>query len=129
MFGGMKVLLGLGAVLTLSGCVLALPTYNRPSQEKVLVRGRTQGAYSIHIDTEDGGDFPVSPDGRVLLDVPTLPRFCSLIFLVFPLTDGRPESQKVFQVLRDGHVVKTLSLRQLRRLRVDEAGYHRLELK
>jgi hypothetical protein len=70
--------------------------------------------------------FPVSGSGEALVDIPALPRGCSLVCLGIKLQDGSPYNRKGIEVVRDDRVVCRLSLRQIERLPADSAGRRRL---
>src|SRR5262249_1638728 len=63
--------------------------------------------------------FSISANGEALVDIPALPRGCSLVCLGVKLQDGSPYNWKVVEVLRGGRVVRRLSLRQIDRLPAD----------
>jgi hypothetical protein len=73
-------------------------------------------------------DFPVSPDGAVTIDVPRLPRSCSWVFFGFNITDGSPKSLKAIQIVRNGRIVRQLSLRQIEALSLDNRGVRQIKL-
>lgn len=116
-------------VLVATGCALALPYYNAPFSEKVLVIAPDPSAFQIQI--EGSGQDPVSvpPDGRLVLEFPVLPRECSTFLLGMKVKDRSVEARKIIEVLRDGRVVRRLSVNQLRRRPVDEAGFHEVSVR
>ena len=115
-------------LLLLTGCVYALRPYNTPSQQKLDVRTPTPTNCVVRV--ADSQAFPVAADGRVTFDVPGLPRGCdTYLFGVVKIGDGSPENVRAIHVLRDGKVVRKLSLTQLGRLPVDAEGYHILVLR
>jgi hypothetical protein len=113
--------------LQLTGCVYALHPYNKPGPEKLHLVSEKAGRYSVRIDGH--GDTAVGTDGRVVLNVPGLRRGCSVyLFGVMKVGNGSPERIKAINVLRNGKVVRRLSLETLHRLPVDEDGYRILKL-
>ena len=117
------VILNFLPLLLLTGCVLALRPYNTPSQQDLLVRTSTPTNYVVRV--ADAQMFPVAADGHVTFDVPRLPRGCdTYLFGVVKIGDGSPENVRAIHVLRDGKIVRKLSLTQLGRLPVDTEGYH-----
>lgn len=130
--GRFAVMLGrsftsLALVLVLTGCVYRLQPYNRPGPEKLHLVPTRPGEYRVRI--ENHGETPVPPDGRVDLEVPTLPRGCSpYLFGFIKLGDGRPERLRAIQVLRDGKVIRKLSLADIHHLPLDGDGYRLLTL-
>ena len=122
-----RIVLVVAAALCVSGCVHALHAYNTPGQEKLHVVTARDGQYVVRI--EDHTETVVPPDGRVLVDVPTLPRGCSVYFFGFiKVSDGSPEGVRAIQVLRDGKVVRRLSLRTIHELPLDSDGYRVVKL-
>jgi hypothetical protein len=73
-------------------------------------------------------EFFVSKDGEVLVDVPALPHGCSLVCLGIRLSDISPRNKQIIDVVRDGRIVRRLSLRQLEQLPSDASGTRRLSL-
>jgi hypothetical protein len=113
----------LSTLLLLTGCVHALRPYNTPSQQKLHVQ--TASPTNCTIRVADAESFPVSADGRVVFDVPRLPRGCDVyLFGVVKIGEGSPESVPAIHVLRDGKVVRKLSLQKLGKLPTDGEGYH-----
>ena len=76
------------------------------------------------IRVADTQDYPVASDGRVTFDVPQLPRGCATYFLGVKVSDSRSEDVQAIHLLRDGAVVRRLSLAQIDKLPVDAEGYH-----
>src|SRR2546428_684928 len=104
--GSMEVVLRLSALslvaLTLTGCVLALPPFNEPSKERIVVVAPSPRIYSVRIDVEGAPPVQVPDDGRVVIDFPVLPRACSQYFLGIRLYNGQPESRRVICFMRGG---------------------------
>jgi len=118
-------LISLTLVLLLTGCVYRLQAYNRPGPEKLHIVTTRPGEYRVRI--ENHGETPVPPDGRVVLEIPTLPRGCSpYLFGFIKLGDGRPERLRAIQVVRDGKVIRKLSLVDIHDLPLDGDGYRLL---
>lgn len=115
-------------LLLLTGCVPALRPYNTPSQQKLDVRIATPTNCVVRV--ADAQTLPVAADGRVTFEVPRLPRGCdTYLFGVVKVADGSPENVRAIHVLRNGKIVRKLSLTQLGRLPVDVEGYHILVLR
>ena len=72
--------------------------------------------------------FSISTNGEGLIDIPALPGGCSLVCLGIKLQDGSPYNRKVLEVLRDGRVIRRLSLQQIERLPSDTSGRRTLSL-
>lgn len=78
----------------------------------------------------DKRDYPVATDGRVTIDFSQLPRGCAVrLFGVIKVSDSGPEEVRAIHLLKDGTVVRKLSLTQLGHLPVDSDGYHTIVLK
>ena len=122
-----RSLIVLGLVLSLSGCVCALQCYNKPGSEKLHVVAARRAQYAIRIN--DRPEVAVPVDGRVVVDMPVLPRGCSVyVFGIIKVTDGRPERVRAVHILRDGKVVRRLSLRAIHDLPLDPDGYRIVKL-
>jgi hypothetical protein len=114
--------------MLLTGCVYALRAYNTPSQQKLLVQ--TAAPTNCAVRVADAETFAVGADGRVVFDVPRLPRGCDVhLFGFIKVGDGSPESVPAIHVLREGRVVRKLSLKKLGKLPLDKEGYHILVLR
>ncbi|MDQ2677053.1 MAG: hypothetical protein M3Y34_09615 [Actinomycetota bacterium] len=116
------------AAVMVSGCVLALPTYNDPFSEKVLVMAPEPSRFEVQIEGSGEG-FPVPEDGRLVLEFPVLPRECSTYLFGVKIKDRSVEGRDLVHFVRDGRVVKKLSVKQLRRRPLDDLGYHKVRLR
>jgi hypothetical protein len=114
---------------TVGGCVIALPTYNRPFDERVAIVAADPSSYQIVIEGSRDEPIEVPADGRTVVHFPVLPRECSTFFLGIRVNDRRVEARKIISVVRGGQVVKRLAVERLRKLPVDSDGYHRLRLR
>jgi hypothetical protein len=116
------------SLVLMTGCVSALRPYNTPSQQKLHVQAASPTNCVVRVaETET---FAVAADGRVVFDVPRLPRGCdTYLFGVIKIGDGNPENVPAIHVLRSGKVVRKLSLQKLEELPVDAEGYHILVLR
>ena len=122
-----RIVLAIAVALSLSGCVHALHAYNTPGQENLHVVTARDGQYAVRI--EDHSETVVPPDGRVLVGVPTLPRSCSVyLFGFIKVGDGSRERVRAIQILRDGKVVRRLSLRTIHEMPLDSDGYRVVKL-
>lgn len=119
----------LGAAFAATGCVLALPGYNTPFSEKMVVLAQDPSAISVQIEDSGQGSVPVAEDGRLVLEFPVLPRECSTYLLGVKLKDRSVEARKIVHLVRDGQAVKKLSVNELRRLPVDEQGFHKVRVR
>jgi len=114
----------------LSGCAFRLPVSNIPSQQHLIIVASSPHRYSVRVKAYDAVEFPVSSDGRVTIDVPRLPRACSVyLFDKIRISGGvKPLTAKSFQLLDTGNVVARLSLAEIEKLPSDRSGYHILKM-
>ena len=116
------MVMALGLALPLSGCVYALHPYNSAGAEKLRIVSARGGHYTVRI--HDTSEVSVPTDGRVIVDVPALPRGCSVyVFGLIKIADGSPERVRAIHVLRDGKVARRLSLEAIHGLPIDSEGY------
>jgi hypothetical protein len=72
----------------------------------------------------------VPRDGQVAFEVPRLPRGCTVYFLgLVKVADHRSEEGRGIQVIRDGRVLRRLSLNQISELPAGPDGTRVLQLK
>lgn len=106
----------------LCGCVYALRPSNQPSQERIRVQTATTQRYSIRV--ADRIDYPIPPNGRVIVDIPQLERGCATyLFGVAKVSDSSPEEVAVIVLKKDGRTIRKLSLNDLKKLPIDSQGY------
>jgi hypothetical protein len=105
-----------------------LPAYNEPFDEKVKLISPSAGSFQIRVDGSELPSLQVSGDGRATVHIPVLPRECSTYFLWVKITDRSVEARKILEFVRDGQVVKKISINHLRSLPADSAGFHELRL-
>jgi len=117
------------AASAVGGCVIALPTYNRPFDERVAIVAAEPSSYQIVIEGSRDETIVVPADGRTVVHFPVLPRECSTFFLGIRVDDRRVEARKIISIVRGGRLVKKLSVNRLRKLPVDSDGYHRVRLR
>jgi hypothetical protein len=111
----------------LSGCVYALRPYNPPSQQSLHVVTTSPERYLVRVAEKQ--NYPVASNGHVTFDVPPLPRGCAVyLFGVMKIADARSEDVQAIQLVRDGTVMRKLSLRQIDKLPADGDGYHSIIL-
>ena len=121
------LILSIALSFFLSGCIYALRPYNIPSQRKLLVRSSAPTNYVVRV--AEAQEFPVASDGRVSFDVPLLPRGCDVyLFGAVKIHHGAPESLSAIHLLRDGKVVRKLSITQIDQLPLSTDGYRMLHL-
>ena len=115
----------------LSGCAFRLPVFNVPSQQRLVIVGRSPERYVVCVQASEIGEFPVAADGRVTIDVPRLPRACSVyLFDRIRISRGiQPFTTKAIHLIGSGNLLAKLSLADIANLPLDTSGYHILRLK
>jgi hypothetical protein len=113
----------------LGACALALLPYNSPSQQRIVVVAPSPQRYSVRVDVEGSSVIQVPATGRVLVDIPVLPRACSRYFLGIKMSEGAPDRRKVIQLLRENRIVRKLSLDDVSRLPTDASGWREVKLR
>jgi len=113
--------------LAITGCVHALHGYNAPSRQSLQVQAPAPHRYTVRVN--DGQSYPVSSDGRVSFEVPSLPRGCAVyLFGLVKVADHRSEDVAAIHVVADGKVVRRLSLNQISKLPTNSESAHVLTL-
>ncbi len=101
-----------------------------PSQERIKIIASAPQEYVLAVDTGEVTEIQVPADGRVLAGVPAYRPRCG----VYPFNEikvggfGDPLKNWHISATHAGRTVRKLSLRQVRALPVDEAGYRLLKL-
>jgi len=115
----------------LSGCAYRLPAYNLPSQQRLIIVARSPERYVVAFRYSKSAAAPVATDGRVKIDVPRLPRACSVyLFNQIRISEGfNPMFSKSIYVVDAGNIAAKLSLEEMSKLPVDDSGYHILKIK
>jgi hypothetical protein len=92
---------------------------------------RSPEHYVVRIKASDIAEFPVASDGRVTIDVPRLPRACSVyLFDRIRISGGvEPFTSKSIHLIDSGNIAAKLSLAEIATLPSDASGYHILKLK
>ncbi len=116
------------ASLALAGCSLALPAYNEPFQERIHVITASPEALSIQIDGSSQQPISVPISGLTVLDVPVLPRECSTYVFGLRIKDRSVKARPIIQFVRNGQVVKALSINAIRRKPADASGYREVRI-
>jgi hypothetical protein len=121
--------LALGLAL-LSSCAYRLPALNVPSQQRLVIVASSPERYVVRVIAAHSAEFPVASDSRVTIDVPSLPRACSVyLFDFIKIDDGvKPLNAKAIQLVDGSKVAQKLSLDEIAKLRLDASGYHILQL-
>jgi len=91
----------------LSGCAFRLPVFNVPSQQRLVIVGRSPERYVVCVQASEIGEFPVAADGRVTIDVPRLPRACSVyLFDRIRISRGvQPFTTKAIHLIGSGNLL------------------------
>jgi len=115
----------------LSGCSYRLPVSNLPSQQRLMIVARSPERYVVRVKAHQNAEFPVASDGRVTINVPRLPRACSVYLFDWVRISGgvKPFTTKSVQLLDSGNIAAKLSLTEILKLPLDASGYHILEIK
>jgi len=87
--------------------------------------------YVVRVKASNTAEFPVSSDGRVIIDVPRLPRTDSVYLFDWIRISGgvQPFTAKSVQLLDSGNIAAKLSLEEIAKLPSDPEGYHILRMK
>jgi hypothetical protein len=110
------------------GCAYRLKPYSQASQQKIRVKSALPHDYTVSVADEN--TFQVPEDGRVIVDIPQLPRGCDVyLFEVVKIGDGSPYNLRVIQLKQKNRVIRKLSLNDIAKLPVDKEGYHVLKVK
>jgi len=113
--------------LTVTGCVYALHPSNAGSRQSLQIQPPAPERYTVRVN--DGESYRVADDGRVGFEVPALSRGCAVyLFGLVKVADHRSEDVQAIQVLKDGGVVRRLSLNELSELPVESDGTRVLTL-
>ena len=124
------VLYGFVAVC-LNGCVIARRVTS-PTEEKLGLQGQHSDGYTIRVAAPGAtNDFAVPSDGRVTATVPGMGPGCTMYLLrvrAFAVNDESPYTWRVIHVLRGTNVVRSLSLKQTARLRLDTDGHRMVKV-
>ena len=111
----------------LLGCVNVLHPYNQPSKEKLRIQSSTTLDYIAVV--ADTNVYPFAIDGRLTIDVPRLERGCATYFLGMKVRDFSCYDVPAIRIEDCNHAtIRTLSLNQLRRLPIDDQGYHLIKV-
>ena len=122
--------IAVGFVL-LSGCAYRLPALNVLSQERLMIIAKSPERYVVRVQASKSADFPVASDGHVTINVPPLPRACSVyLFDLIKISEGiEPSKTKSIQLIDGADIVAKLSLTEIAKLPADVSGYHIVQFK
>jgi hypothetical protein len=121
------LLLAIVTVPSIAGCFYALHCDSLLCEQRLHIEASQPSRYAVRVFEDEA--IPVSDNGLVMFEVPRMMGKCSRIVIgVGKLDDGDPRNRKVIHVLRDGKVIRKLSLNSIEKLPLDEQGYHVLAL-
>ena len=100
------------------------------SQERIRIIAATTDGYVVRVYTGRTKEYELTKDGRVIADIPAYRPPCSVyLFNVIKVGGGDDRlTTWNISVIRNGRIVRELSLRQLRELAMDEREYHLLPI-
>ncbi len=127
LLGGGQALLAL--CISLAGCANALPTYNQPFQERLSVISSAPSNLSILIEGGEQAAVPVPRDGRMILNFPVLPRECSTYLFGIMVADRSVEARPIIHFMKDGRLIRRMSVNSLRASPVDSGGFHEVRIR
>ena len=110
------------------GTIWAMEKGSPPAQYRLLITTDQPMKCVLRVVWPHTNSFSVSANGEGLVDIPALPHGCSLVCLGLKLRDGSPYNRKVVEVVRDGQVVRRLSLQQIEYLPKDTSERRHLSL-
>jgi hypothetical protein len=95
-----------------------------------MIVARSPERYMVRVDASGTAEFPVASDGRVTIDVPRLPRACSVYLFDWIRISGgvKPLTTKSIHLLDQGNLAAKLSLADIAKLPSDASGYHLLKM-
>jgi hypothetical protein len=113
-----------------TGCAYRLYRMVPSSQERIKIIASAPQDYVISVDTGKAEELQVPTDGRVDISIPSYRPTCGIyLFNEIKVGGGVDRSNNWYvSASRAGNPVRRLSLRQIRKLPVDESGYHLLQL-
>lgn len=106
-------------------CVL-VDGYDPESTHQLRIVAPRAASYSVRLSTDPSTGASVPSDGRITVNVPSL-RWGQMRPLGIPLT--RRTHQPDIEVLAEGRVVKRIHVSSVDKLRVDDDGFHLVEIK
>lgn len=105
----------------------ATPRYNTPATYRVRLETKVPGEYRFDVQASQVLSFPVSSNREAVLNIPRLPRECCWDLFGLTLVDGSPNTRRLIWILRDGVLIRKVSVAELERLPVDAEGAIRLK--
>ncbi len=119
---GALLLLLVIVVIAASGTARVLPAYNTPKTYRLRLVDARSVPLQITVMASQPTTFPVAADGRVLVEVPVLPRRCCWRCYGLTVSDGSPKTRRTVLIRAGEKVVRRFSLKQLDELRSDSNG-------
>ena len=117
----------LASLLLWQGCGYALPAPYGASQRRIRLVVPDPPRYSVRLD--EGEKRIPGADGRVAIDVPGGRGTCSIYFLgVLKVRGTKLPKHKVI-VEKEGKVVRSVALKNLEKIPMDENSYHLVKIK
>jgi len=120
----------IGSVLALTSCVYRLPVVTPPSQGLVRIVANAPEHYVVRVNTERVREYEVPHDGRIRVGIPAYQPSCGVYLFNVIKVGGYSDPVKTWtaSISRNGSTVLNLSIRDMLRGPMDEAGYHLLKL-
>src|SRR5262249_19525687 len=118
-------------LLLLTSCAYRLPTFTPPSEDLVRIITTMPEQFTLRVNTEHVHDYSVPHDGRVKVVIPAYRRACGVYLFDVVKVGGYGDPLKTWRVsiIRNGKTMCSLSLRAVRELATDDAGYRLISVK
>lgn len=128
-FKGSGLILSLLMTLFSTGCVYAYQRINDPINVQMRLVTKTPDKYRILILGETMHEPKIIPEGIVSFTIPPLLSGSRVFFLgIVEVANHGPTSRRAVYVFKEDKVIKTLTIKEVEALPVDEAGYRILRL-
>jgi hypothetical protein len=101
-----------------------------PAQERVRVITASPERYLVHVNVDHAMDYQVPSDGRITLGIPGYRPTCGIYLFNSIKVGGAddPLERWTVTVTSSGRTVRTLSVKQVKKLPTDIDGYRLLKL-
>jgi len=110
-------------VFLFAGVKRALPKYNSPSDYKIRLVAKEAAEYSIFIRGADYSTNIAVNHAQVEVHIPRLPRGVCWDLYGLTVIDGSPENFKSIFVMQGTNVVRSLTLKEIKKLPLDKDGF------
>lgn len=108
----------------LSGCVYALRIASSPANLKLRIAAAQPQQLVVRVALDQPSDCAVPSDGRIELTVPSFSNGCDVyLFGLIKTRDGSAEHVRILHLVRDGRILRKLSLAQVAKLQKDDMGF------